>query len=219
VGAGALGGYRLAQERTANSARAPQTATVQPQPSSIPTPEPAAPTEVANISSIVRQPNSHLVEVRYNELVPRQIQGSLDDPAIRQLLMLASANSASAGVRGNSVGLLAAECKAGHSCQARGIRDALLVALRNDKNAAVREKALEGLESYVSQDVRVRDAVLETLMNDDDPRVRTAAIDILEPVKGDTSVRQVLHTVVDSDQNPHIRTVSRQVLSREPEIQ
>jgi len=65
-----------------------------------------------------------------------------------------------------------------------------MVALRYDKNEGVREKALQGLEPYVAQDVRVRDAVLEALMNDGDPRIRTAAINILEPVEADTSVRQ-----------------------------
>ena len=157
--------------------------------------------------------------VRYNQMVPQRIEGSLDDPAIRQLLMLASEDSTSAGMRDNSVGLLAAECRAGHSCQAAGIRDALMVALRYDKNAGVRQKALEGLEPYVAQDVRVRDAVLEALLNDSDARIRTAAVSILEPVEGDTSVRQVLHTVANSDQSPQLRTVSRQVLSRVPEIQ
>jgi hypothetical protein len=160
-----------------------------------------------------------MVEVRYNQVVPQRMEGSLDDPAIRQLLMLASENSTSAGVRDDSVGLLAAECRAGHSCQAAGIRDALMVALRYDKNEGVREKALQGLEPYVAEDVRVRDAMLEALLNDPDPRIRTAAINILEPVEGDTSVRQVLHTVANSDRSPQIRTVSREVLSREPEIQ
>ena len=169
------------------------------------------PAEIANVSSIVRKPNSHLVEVRYNQLVPQKTEGSLDDPAIRRLLMMASQSSASAEVRGDSVALLADECKAGHSCQAAGIRAALMAALRYDKNASVREKALAGLEPYVAQDVRVRDAVLEALMNDAAPKIR--------PVEGDTSVRQVLHSVADTDENPYIRTVSRQVLSREPEIQ
>jgi hypothetical protein len=94
-----------------------------------------------------------------------------------------------------------------------------MVALRYDKSAAVREKALQGLEPYVAQDTRVRNAVLESLLNDSDPRIRTAAINILEPVEADTSVREVLYSVANSDQNPHIRTVSRQVLSRVPEIQ
>jgi hypothetical protein len=147
------------------------------------------------------------------------MQGSLDDPKIRELLMVASENSTSSDVRDDSVGLLAAECRAGHSCQAAGIRDALMVALRYDKNAGVRLKALDGLQPYVAEDTRVRDAVLEALLNDQDPRVRSEAVNIIEPVEADTSVRQVLHTVANSDQNPHIRTVSREVLSRVPDIQ
>jgi hypothetical protein len=217
AGAGILGGYQFAQNRAAHAAASAQAARMQQLPvvpmkgSEIAT--------VANISSIVRQPNSEMVEVRYNQMVPQRMQGSLDDPAIRQLLMLASENSTSAGVRDDSVGLLAAECRAGHSCQAAGIRDALMVALRYDKNAGVREKALKGLEPYVAQDVRVRDAVLEALLNDADPRIRTESINILEPVEADTSVRQVLHSVANSDRNPHIRTASMQVLSRMPVIQ
>jgi len=143
----------------------------------------------------------------------------MNDPAIRQLLMLASENGASANVRDDSVGLLAAECREGHRCRAEGIRDALMVALRYDKNVGVREKALRGLEPYVTEDVQVRDAVLEALMNDPDARIRNAAVNLLQPVEADTSVRQVLYSVSNSDQNPHIRTVSRQVLSQVPEIQ
>jgi hypothetical protein len=216
AGAGSLGGYEVAQNRAAH-ALAAQAARAQTQQAAASAA--GAQTEVASISSIVRTPNSHMVEVRYNQLVPQRIEGSLDDPAIRQLLMLASENSASAGVRDDSVGLMAAECKAGHSCQAAGIRDALMVALRYDKNAGVRQKALEGLEPYVAEDVRVRDAVLEALMNDSDPHIRTSAISILEPVEADTSVRQVLHSVANTDVNPYIRTVSRQVLNSVPEIQ
>jgi hypothetical protein len=67
--------------------------------------------------------------------------------------------------------------------------------------------------------VRVRDAVLEALLNDASPRIRTAAIGILQPVGADTSVRQVLHSVANSDQSPQIRNVSRLALSRVSEIQ
>ena len=210
--AGILGGYEFAQGRAAQLAGRtpiPKTASNIEQPAA----------EITNISSIVRQPNSEMVEVRYNQIVPQQMEGSLDDPKIRELLMLASENSASAGVRDDSVGLLAAECRAGHSCQAAGIRDALMVVLRYDKNSGVRLKALDGLEPYVAADTRVRDAVLEALLNDADPRIRTKAVDILEPVEADTSVRQVLHSVATSDQNRHLRTVSREVLSRVPDIQ
>lgn len=173
--------------------------------------------QVANISSIVRQPNSEYVEVHYNQMVAQKVRGTLDEPRIRQLLMLASANAPNPGVRDDSIGLLAAECRAGHQCTA--IRDALLVALRYDHSATVREKALEGLQPYVAEDLGVRDAVLEALLNDPDPRIRTAAINMLEPVDADTSVRQVLQSVANTDRNPHIRTASRQVLSHVGEIQ
>jgi len=213
MGAGSLGGFEFAQARAAHTASKASEAAVTA------APLPTTPADVASISSIVQQPNSEMVEVRYNEVVPQRIEGSLDDPAIRQLLMMASEDAASAGIRDDSVGLLAAECRAGHSCNVAGIRDALMVALRYDRNEGVREKALKGLEPYVSEDTHVRDAVLEALLNDSDARIRTEAINVLEPVEADMSVRQVLSTVATSDQNPQIRNVSRQVLHRVPEIQ
>jgi hypothetical protein len=215
AGAGCLGEYEYAQSRTAHAA-ATQTAAAPKVDPATPLPELA---NVASISGIVREPNGENVAVTYNQLVPRKLEGSLDDPAIRQLLMLATENSTSPGIRDDSVGLLAAECRAGHSCQPSGIRDALMVALRYDRSAAVREKALAGLQPYVAEDVRVRDAVLEALLNDSDSRVRSTAISLLTPVEADSSVRQVLYSVSNSDQSPQIRDVSRQVLSQVPEIQ
>ncbi len=218
AGAGVLGGYEFAQGRAAHSAAAAQAASPAA-PLALPAAVVPELANVAGISGIVRQPNSEIVDVSYNQLVPRQIEGSLDDPAIRQLLMLASEDASSPRVRDDSVALLAAECRAGHSCQPSGIREALMVALRYDRSAKVRQKALEGLEPYVADDVRVRDAVLEAVLNDNDPAIRTAAIGLLEPVDADTSVRQVLYSVSNSDQSPQIRNVSREVLSQVPETQ
>lgn len=214
AGAGTLGGFEYAQNRAAHSATVAQTGS-----QVLPAAAAPSPANVAGISAIVRRPNSEIVDVSYNQVVPRQVEGSLDDPGIRQLLMLASEDSASPGVRDDSIALLAAECRAGHSCQPSGIRDALMYALRNDHSPKVRQKALQGLEPYVADDVRVRDAVLEAVLNDRDPAIRTAAIALLEPVDADTSVQQVLYSVSNSDQNPQIRYVSRQVLSRVPETQ
>jgi hypothetical protein len=219
AGAGCLGEYEYVQSRTAHAAALPTLALQVPQPQAGQPESTPQLANVASVSGIVRHPNSEIADVTYNQLVPRQVEGSLDDPGIRQLLMLASENSASAGIRDDSVGLLAAECRAGHSCQPSGIRDALMVALRYDKSPAVRQKALEGLEPYVAEDVRVRDAVLEALLNDNDARVRTAAIGLLEPVEADSSVRQVLYSVSNTDQSPQIRNVSREILSRVPEFQ
>jgi len=167
---------------------------------------------ITNVTGIVQTPNSELVQVNYNRVVPETVEGSLDEPRIRELLMLGMRPAAANDVRVNSVALISGECKAGHDCSVqpdgKGIRGQLMVALRYDKDPGVRMKALEGLQHYVGQDRRVRDAVLEALMNDNDARVRTAAIGLLEPVQSDSSVRNVLRTVSTQDENPFIRTAS-----------
>jgi anti-sigma factor RsiW len=230
AGLGSLGGYEFAARHTAAlAANGPVVATTGKQsPSDIDSATPgtaaAVPGEIASVSGIVKQPNSNLVQVSYNQMEPKRVVGTLDSPQIRQLLMLAAQNGSNPDVRDNSVDLLAAECRSGHGCegagvQGSGVRDALMVALRYDRSAAVRQKALQGLQPYVAEDMQVRDAVLETLLNDPDAHVRTAAISMLEPVEADTSVRQVLSTVALSDQNSHIRNASRVVLRRVSEVQ
>lgn len=218
AGAGIFGGFEYSQNRAARAAALAQ-ATAPAGAQVLPADALPQLANVAGISGIVRQSNSEIVDVSYNQLVPRQIEGSLDDPGIRQLLMLASEDSASPRVRDDSVALLAAECRAGHSCLPSGIRDALVYALRYDRSPKVRQKALQGLEPYVADDVRVRDAVLEAVLNDSDPVIRTAAIGVLEPVDADSSVRQVLYSVSNTDQSPQIRNASRLVLSRVPQFQ
>ena len=78
---------------------------------------------------------------------------------------------------------------------------------------------MNGLKPYVAEDMRVRDAVLDALMNDGDATVRSRAIELLQPVEADSSVLEVLDTVATQDDNPHIRTASREVLDQSPEIQ
>lgn len=179
---------------------------------------------VSNISGILPLPDADRVEVRYNRVVPMTIQGRLDDPQVRQLLTLAAQKGLNNDVRETSVDLLAKECVAGHRCEhgdgdRTGVRDALLVSLRYDKSATVRLRALEGLQRFIGEDQRVRDAVLESLMHDSNADVRTRAIAMLEPVEGDTSVRQVLHTVSTQDDNPYIRNASMQALGNIDGIQ
>jgi hypothetical protein len=178
---------------------------------------------IANVTGVVQTPNSELVQVNYNKIVPETMEGSLDSPEIRKLLLVGTNAAATPGVRMNSVSLLTDECKAGHACQPTadgdGIRHALMVSLRYDEDAGVRRKALEGLQRYVGQDQHVRDAVLEAVAHDRDAEVRRTAIGLLEPVQSDSSVRQVLRTVASQDTNPYIRTASYNALQNGPEIQ
>jgi anti-sigma factor RsiW len=215
--AGALGGYYVAQSHIAKAGEAAQN-----QAGAQAVVEAAAPSvagEIAGISRIERQPNSEQVQVSYNQIVPRQLTGSLDDTQIRHFLTIAAVKSAATGEDDGSVGLVAKECHDGHACRASGLSDALLMVLQYGRTAEMRRKALAGLAPYVAEDQEIRNAVLEALLYDSDADLRTDAIHVLTPVEADTSVRQVLGTIADSDPDPQIRLVSRQALSQAPEIQ
>ena len=179
---------------------------------------------MANVTGIVQTPNSEIVQVKYTKLVPETMEGSLDEPRIRELLMMGLRPSTTNDeVRTNSVALLASECKSGHRCMggadADAIRRRLMESLLYDPDAGVRLSALQGLESYVSKDQQVRDTILVALMHDASSQVRREAIGQLGPVKSDSSVRQVLRTVSTEDENPYIRTASYQALEGSADIQ
>lgn len=214
VGVGFLGGNFLNRYEVARQPKAPAGPVV------ISTPTQGV---VSNVTGIEQIPNTELVQVHYNRIVPETVEGSLDAPDIRNLILKGTTAATDDRVRAHSVGLIASECKAGHSCTSgedgKGIRSALLVSLRYDKDPGVRLKALEGLQPYVGEDNRVRDAVLEALARDPNAQVRAAAIDLLEPVQQDSSVRQVLRTASTQDENPSIRTASYNALQGSDSIQ
>ena len=98
------------------------------------------------------------------------------------------------------------------------VREALVYALRYDKNPGVRLKVLDGLKSYVKNDVRVRDALVEALMHDDNAGVRSQAISLLGPVLADTSVREALQILSQHDADNIIRSESKRYLENTPKL-
>jgi hypothetical protein len=98
------------------------------------------------------------------------------------------------------------------------VREALVYALRYDKNPGVRLKALDGLKSYVKGDEHVRDAVLEALLHDSNAGVRTEAISLLDQVKADSSVREALQVLATRDQNKYISSEARRILASAPNL-
>ncbi|MGC8550784.1 MAG: anti-sigma factor family protein [Acidobacteriaceae bacterium] len=174
--------------------------------------------QIANVSQILSTPNSNRVEIRFNRLVPESISGSVHDPYMRRLLLLGVVAPQNSMVRDTAVDLIARECAMG-GCKEGPDRRALMEALRYDSNPGVRLDALAGLQPYIATDVHVRNAVLDAMLHDADPIVRVQAIELVAPIEADSSVRQVLHTVAEQDENPQIRDVSEQVLEQEPPVQ
>lgn len=173
-----------------------------------------APTEasVTGIQSITQEPGSNQIDIKYNTVSTLETQGSLNDQRIQQLLLFAARNNYNSGVRMDSVDLLT------KNPDVSQVRDALIYALRYDTNPGVRLKALDGLGTFVKDDVHVRDAVLEALVNDSNPGVRTEALRWIEPVKADGSVRGVLMTLASKDQSQYIKSQARTMLAQLPEI-
>ena len=168
--------------------------------------KPPVEANIAGIESITPDANSNKVSIKYDMMYPQVKEGSPDDPDIHALLLLAARNQRNSGVRLDSIDILTRQA------EDNAVREALVYALRYDKNPGVRLKALEGLKSYVKDDVHVRDAVLEALMHDTNPGVRSEAIGLLNPVRADMSVREALEVLAQHDKDQFIRSESRRYL-------
>jgi hypothetical protein len=202
--AGGVGAtYKIYAARPANTA--------QVQNSGNPT---AVPTEasITGISSVVQEPGTNQISIKYNTISTQEAQGSLNDEKIQQLLLYAARNNYNTGVRVDSVDLLAQ--KSGDL----QVRSALMYALQNDTNPGVRLKSLSALGNYVKDDTNVRDAVLRALVNDTNSGVRIEALRLIEPVKADGSVRGVLMALAVKDQSTYIKSQARTMLAQLPEI-
>src|SRR6266567_4263220 len=117
---------------------------------------------ITGIRSVVQEPGSDRVNIKYDTVQTQEATGNLNDQRIQQLLLFAARNNYSSGVRMDSVDLLM------QKPDDTRVREALIYSLRNDTNPGVRLKAIEGLGSYVKDDTRVRDAVLNALMQPDE---------------------------------------------------
>jgi hypothetical protein len=178
-----------------------------------PTPSPTiAQASIANVESITPDANSNQVQIRYNTLEPQTLSGSMNDPQIRQLLLLAARNNRNSGLVLDSLDVLA------RSPEDNAVREALVYALRYDKNPGVRLKSLDGLKGYVKDDVHVRDAVVEALLHDSNAGVRQEAISLLDAVKADSSVRGALTQLAEHDSNKFIREESKRYLASTPHL-
>ena len=167
---------------------------------------------IAGIESITPTANSNQVQIKYNTLQPQILNGSSDDPRVRQLLVLAARNTRNPAIALDSIDVLT------HGSEDNAVREVLIEALRYDKNPGVRLKSLDALKGYVRDDVHVRDAVVEALLHDNNAGVRQEAISLLDVVKADTSVRSALTVLADRDPNKFIRDESKRYLASMPHL-
>jgi hypothetical protein len=176
------------------------------------TPVPVETANIAGIDSITPDANSNQVSIKYNTLMPQTLNGSMDDPRVRQLLLLGTQNTRNPGVVLDSINLL------NRGSADNEVREALINSLRADHNVGVRLECLDGLKGYVRDDVHVRDAVIEALVHDNNAGVRQRAISLLDDVKADSSVRAALTVLAERDPNKFIREESKRYLASTPNL-
>lgn len=167
---------------------------------------------IAGIREITQDPGSNKVEIKYDTMVPQKVEGQLGDQRIQQLLLFAARTNYNSGVRQESVNLLSQKPEDSR------IREALKSSLLYDTNPGVRLKSLDALGPYVKEDVSVRDALLAALQTDSNPGVRAEAIHLLQPVRGDASVRAILQRLAAEDKSEYIRKQAARTLASLPEF-
>jgi hypothetical protein len=164
-------------------------------------PPPVVTSSIGGITSINHKPNSDQVEINYQRVVPDTMRGSMSDPQIQGLLSFAArSNYNNSGVRLDSVDMLAGKADTPEVREALTyalrydsnpgvrlktldglgayvkqdirVRNAVLDALLNDSNLAVRGGALHALDP-VKADTSVRMALQQLAKDDPSEYIRT----------------------------------------------
>ena len=158
--------------------------------------------------------DSPRVQLQLRSQQPVTLSGTVNDDDVKDVLLgvLRNGERFCPDVRLDAVDLLRARNND------PDVRAALCHTVRNDRNAAVRLKALEALDGAEPQDI-VQQTLLSALVDDDNPGVRVEAINELRELaaKGrvtsdDGHMLSVLRDRMQKDPNTYIRLQSAQVI-------
>jgi len=140
------------------------------------------------------------VQIAVDDVQRRIVSGGIEDRNIRALLLAASREESSPGVRVESVDVL------NSMASAADVRAALLDSVQHDPNPGVRVKALEGLKHF-AQDATVRKCLTGVVLNDAHPGVRLQVIDLLvgSGAHRDDAIVGVLQNMVRKEPDHYVR--------------
>jgi HEAT repeats/Putative zinc-finger len=154
------------------------------------------------------------VELQLRAQQPVTLSGTVNNDDVKDVLLgvLRNGERFCPDVRMDAVDLLRARNND------PDVRTALCHTVRNDRNAAVRLKALEALDGTQPEDM-VQQTLLNALVDDDNPGVRVEAINELRDLASqgrvtsdDGHMLSVLRDRMQKDPNTYIRLQSAQVI-------
>lgn len=161
---------------------------------------------INNIAQVAPGPENGEVRITLDAERRVTLQGSIDDPRIRQVLVDAVKGYDNAGIRRESLDAL--RLQTGHP----NVRSALLYALEKDPNPGVRLEALKTVQTmeWVPE---VRDALLGAVEHDANPGVRVAAIDVLVD-HSDPAMLPALERLAADDPSDYVRMKSESAVRK-----
>jgi len=163
---------------------------------------------IKSISQVTPDPETGDVRITLNAEKKVTMEGSLDDPHIRDVMVYALKSYGNPGIRMDTLNAL----RQGPSDPT--VRDALLYALEHDQNAGVRLEALR-TAGRANWNGDVAHALLQAAENDPNLGVREAAIDSLVShvtPEGDNDLVPALQHLATQDSDRYVRIKSIEAL-------
>lgn len=157
---------------------------------------------IRSISQVLPDPQSGGVRITLDAERRVTLEGSLDDPRIRQVLVSTIRGYDNPGIRRDTLDVL--RLQTGDP----SVRAALLYALGHDANAGVRLEALKTVQ-HMECDAETHQCLLNAVEHDSNVGVRTAAIDALmqhlQEEGMDDEVLAAFESLATSDRDPVVR--------------
>ncbi len=161
---------------------------------------------VNSISQVTPSPKNGDVRITVNAERQMTLEGSLDDPRIRQVLIDAMTGYDNPGIRHDSMEVLS------RHANNPNVRSALLYAIENDPNAGVRLDALQAVQS-MEWGPEVRQTLVNSLDHEKNQGVRVAVIDVLT-AHADQAALPSLQRFAANDSNRYVRMKAAQAVRR-----
>lgn len=157
---------------------------------------------IRSINSVAPDLQSGGVRIQMDTERRVTLQGSMDDPRIRQVLVDAVKSYDNPGIRRDSLDALRMQT------QYPAVRDALQFALSHDSNVGLRLEALQAVE-HMECGADTHQCLLNVVEKDPNAGVRAAAIDALvqhlEEEGQDEEVLAAFERLAANDENPVVR--------------
>jgi len=165
---------------------------------------------IRSITQVAPGPQSGGVRITLDAERRVTLEGSMDDPRIRRILVDTMKGYENPGIRRDTLDILRMRT---HD---PSVREALMYAL-HDGNVGVRLEALKTVQT-MECGVDTHEGLIKVMESDPNAGIRTAAIDALvqhlEEEGTDETVLEALERLANHDQNPHVRMRSLAALRK-----